>query len=143
MFDAVLRRLETLSETDPVRWHDLLWFVLSWALRRRPGSEREALIQTARESQTETTHREEIRRMSETIEQTWEQELVARGEARGEARGQLRTARESLRVLLEARFGPLSQELLRQIEAIDDLDRLRQLFRQALDVASLERMRLE
>jgi hypothetical protein len=32
LFTEVLRRLETLSEREPVRWHDLLWFVLSWAL---------------------------------------------------------------------------------------------------------------
>src|SRR5712691_6562000 len=36
VFIAVLRRLENLSEVEPVRWHDLLWFVLSWGLRRRP-----------------------------------------------------------------------------------------------------------
>ena len=54
--------------------------------------------------------------MSETIEQTWEQELLARGEARGEARGQLRAYRENLRELLEERFGPLPEGVIRQIQ---------------------------
>src|SRR5205823_1967614 len=44
-FEAILRevlqRLEPLSEQDRMRWLDLLWFIISWALRRRPGAERE------------------------------------------------------------------------------------------------------
>src|SRR5262249_48190991 len=47
----VLQRLEPLSEQDRMRWLDLLWFVLSWALRRRPGAERDRLLEAARSSQ--------------------------------------------------------------------------------------------
>src|SRR5436309_6818569 len=66
----VLRRLERISETETVRWQELLWFVLSWSLRRRPGEEREALVAAARESQSDVQHREEVRKMSEAIERT-------------------------------------------------------------------------
>ena len=74
--------------------------------------------------------------MAETITQTWEQELLARGEARGREQGQLATAREILRLQLEDRFGPLSEDLLRRIERTDDLERLRAALRQVLHITS-------
>ena len=43
--------------------------------------------------------------MSETIEQTWEQEVFAEGETRG----RLTEARENLRWLLERRFGTIPE----------------------------------
>jgi hypothetical protein len=134
----VLRRLEGLSEAERVRWHDLLWFVLSWGLRRRPGRERRRLLETARSSQAGVEHREDVRQMSETIEQTWEQEMLEQGATRG----QIREARNLLRLYLEERFGALSEEVAQQIEAIDDLERLRGLFRQALRVTSLAELEL-
>jgi hypothetical protein len=125
-----------------MRWHELLWFVLSWALRRRPGREREALMQTARESQIQVADREEVARISEAIAETWEQELVARGVALGEARGQLQEARATLRVLLEDRFGALPAPLVAQIEAVGELERLRGAIRQSSKLAALSDLRL-
>ena len=61
--------------------------------------------------------------MSETIEQTWEQELLAMGEARGKVEGRLIACKENLRALLEERFGPLPLELGERIEATTDLER--------------------
>jgi hypothetical protein len=33
VYTEVLRRLEPLSERDRMRWQDLMWFLVSWALR--------------------------------------------------------------------------------------------------------------
>jgi uncharacterized protein YceH (UPF0502 family) len=65
----------------------------------------------------------------ETILRTRDQEMLAQG--------QLREARNALQTLLEKRFGPLPEEVAQQIQAIEDLERLRQLFSQGLEVASL------
>jgi hypothetical protein len=164
VFASVLGRLEGLSEQEQVRWHDLLWFVLSWALRRRPSRERDEIFAAAEGSQAAVSHQEEIRRMSETIVETWEQEMFNREQELSNKQqellnrqqellnrqqellnrqqelfnsGQLNAYRENLRLLLEGRFGPLPEGLLQQIEAIDDLERLRGLFSQALSIASL------
>ena len=51
--------------------------------------------------------------------------------------GRLSAYRENLRLLLEERFGPLQEQLLQKIEAIEDLERLRSLFNQALSITSL------
>jgi hypothetical protein len=142
VFATVLRRLEGMSETERMRWYDLLWFVLSWALRRWPGQERTALFAAAPACQTEVEHQREVQPMSETIERTWEQEIFARGEVHGEARGQLLECRENLQVVLEARFGPIPEALAQQIESIDDLERLRAAFRQALRLDSLSDLKL-
>jgi hypothetical protein len=138
VFSTVVRRLEHLSRTEPVRWHDLLWFVLSWGLRRRPVAEREPLVRAAQASLRNRQRREEIRKMSETIFKTAEQEFFERGEAMGEARGQLANCRQNLRLLLEERFGPLPEALVAQIEGMEDLERLRAGLKQVLRVAALD-----
>jgi predicted transposase YdaD len=154
VFAAVLQRLEGLSDTDPVRWHDLLWFVLSWGLRRRPGREREQLLEAARTSQADVSHRLEVERMSETVDMSWNDEVFARGEARGEARGvalgeargeargRVNAYRESLRVGLEERFGPLPEAVAERLEALDDPERLRGLIRQAYRITDLAELDL-
>jgi predicted transposase YdaD len=55
------------------------------------------------------------------------QEIVAEGIAKGRAEGELRGARELLRTLGDRRFGAPSAEITAALEAIDDLNRLRQL----------------
>jgi hypothetical protein len=129
VFTEVLRRLEGLREQETVRWHALVGFVLSWAVRRRPGRERSQLWEAARDSQAAAAHREEMRTLSETIEQTWEQELLAEG--------QLREDREILRELLEDRFGTLPEALARRIEQTQDATRLRQCIRQVSHLREL------
>jgi hypothetical protein len=82
--------------------------------------------------------RVEVQGMSETIERTWEQEILARGEARGE----LRTRREDLRLVLEERFGKLPAELARRIDETEDPDRLRGALRQVVRLHSLADLKL-
>jgi hypothetical protein len=134
----VLQRLEGLSDRETLRWHDLLWFVLSWALRRRPSHERQPLMDAARRSQVEDSHQQEIETMSETIEKTWEQEMFERGESHG----RVLARREDLRILLEERFGSLPDRVTRKIEETDDIERLSQAIRQVLRMTSLEEFSL-
>jgi hypothetical protein len=144
VFAAVLRRLEGLSESERMRWRDLLWFVVSWALRRRPADERAVLLETARSSQMELKHREKVAQLTETVVETWEQELLARGrtegEARGRAEGEMQARREDLRLLLEEQFGPLPESLVAQISAVEDPERLRRALRQVLHLNSLDEL---
>jgi predicted transposase YdaD len=137
IYGQVFKRFEELIGRQEVRRQDLIWFVISWALRRRPGSERERLLAIAIECQTSAKRKREIEAMAKTIEKTWEQELLAEGEARGEARGLVRGRREDLRLVLQQRFGPLAPTVLQRIEAIDDPERLKSCFQQALDAATL------
>jgi hypothetical protein len=92
VYTAVLGRLQRLSAADPVRWHGLVQFVLAWALRRRPSAETEALLAAAQDSQADALLRQEVKRMSETILQTRDQEMLVQG--------QLQEARTTLRLLL-------------------------------------------
>jgi hypothetical protein len=133
VFGRVLQRLEGVSERERMRWHDLLWFLLSWGLRRRPQEERAGLLEAAESSQTDMARREEVRKMSETVQQTWEQELLALGKAEGERI----TTREDLQLVLEEKFGALPPILIQQIEAISDLQRLRSALRRAIHIQSL------
>jgi hypothetical protein len=111
-------------------------------LLRRSGSEREALVAAARASQRRVRDRDEIGTMSETIERTWEQELLARGQELGVELGQLASYRESLRLLLEERFGVLPTEVVARIEATTDRERLRAALRQVVHLGSLAEFEL-
>ena len=53
---------------------DLLWFVLSWCLRRRPKADREHIAAVAKASQTNRVHRAEAETMAEGLGLPWEQE---------------------------------------------------------------------
>jgi hypothetical protein len=78
-----------------------------------------------------------IRRFGGRVElakQTWEQEMMARA--------QLINTRESLRIVLEERFGPLPEALMRQIESIDDPERLRTGLRQVVHISTLAELKL-
>ncbi len=84
--------------------------------------------------------------MSQQLEQTWEEEVFARGEARGkevgEVMGALRNARDAVRDVLAERFGELPAGVVQRIEVADDLARLRAALRQALHVQSPEELQL-
>jgi hypothetical protein len=58
------------------------------------------------------------------------------------AEGELHACRQILRLQLEERFGSLPADLEREIESIDDLQRLRAGLRQVLHVKSLAELEL-
>jgi hypothetical protein len=133
-----LRRLESLSTLDSVRWKELLWFVLSWSLRRRPKSEKGDLEQSVLASQEGALTRAEVRAMSDVAWKPYEEELAEECEARGE----LRALRRSLRDLLEEKFGPAPEALGQRIEATTDADRLRAAIRQVLHIQAPDELKL-
>src|SRR5262249_43944667 len=129
------------AETDPRKRGDYggLALVFAGLADRRPGWE-EALKEG------------NVTQSQQVLE--WQAEAAARGGARGEgagaarrrgrgeARGALRDRREALRTLLEDRFGALPEALLKKIESTDDLDRLKQVFQQALRLEQLTDLKL-
>jgi hypothetical protein len=131
-FQGALRRLEALSQSDPVRWRELLWFLLSWALRRRPDEEQAAVQRLAEESQTQTAIRKEVETMSQAVKKTWEQSMLEKGELRGQ--------RKTIRRQLEKRFGPLPDPIAERLEAITDPACLEGLELQVLHVQSLDEL---
>jgi hypothetical protein len=138
VFAEVTRRLEPLSELERARWHDLMWFLVSWAYRRRPPAERQDLLSVATGRMNSVAAKEEVEKMSGMIGQTWEQELLTRGAARG----QLDATRVLLRSLLEDRFGSLPEEWLRRIDSTEDVERLRRCALQVRLVTTLEEVQL-
>jgi hypothetical protein len=133
VFTTVLQRLEGLSERDQVRWENLIWFVLSWGLRRRPEEEQTTLLEAARESQREVRHQEEMRKMSETVFQNWEETLLARGQSEGIA-----ALRRTLRRVVRSRFGGLSEGALAGIESARDLPTLENWIEKAALATSID-----
>jgi hypothetical protein len=72
----------------------------------------------------------------------WQAEAEQRGEKRGEERGELRGVRNSLRIVLENRFGMLSEEFLRRLDAVTDLGRLQAALKQATGIQTPDELHL-
>jgi hypothetical protein len=160
-----LRRLEGWAQQDRVDWQQLVKLVLHWALFRRPRAEHAAIVAAVRGSVSSAELVREVETMAEQLEQTYEQELLARGEARGEVRGEargearglargeaqglargeiqgeLKAYRKMLRKQLERRFAALSEGVLQRIEAAD-LPALEAALDRADTVQSPEELRL-
>jgi predicted transposase YdaD len=136
VYKRVLQRLEEMSEREHVRWHELIWFLLSWAMRRRPREEGEQLFAIAAESQGNVRRREEVREMGRAVRKTWADEIADEMLEEGEARGFLINSRDNLRLWLEERFGSVPEELSARIEATEDLERLRNALRQVVHIQS-------
>jgi flagellar biosynthesis/type III secretory pathway protein FliH len=91
-------------------------------------------------------HNEEVQAMR----MTWAEKLEAKGEAKGVELGKKEGLeigkqegfRQALLSMLGARFGPLSEDVRRRVEAIGSAERLNQIADQLLVAQSLEEMGL-
>jgi hypothetical protein len=114
-----LRHLEPQAQADRVGWQQLIKTMRYWGLFRRPKPEHAEILAPVRGCMANAELQREIETMAEQMQQTWEQELLARGrqvgEAAGEARGELKYCRKMVRKALEKRFGTLPEELLQRI----------------------------
>jgi hypothetical protein len=120
VYVAAMRRLEALAGQDHVRWYDLMRIILSWALWRRPGAEREALLAVAQATQANIDRQKEVGFMGQTIaESIWEE-----GWLKGRSEGELQVARRLLRQLLADRFGAVPEAVVQRIDSVTDVDRL-------------------
>jgi hypothetical protein len=118
-----LRHLEPQAQGDRVGWQQLVKTMLYWGLFRRPKPEHAQILASVRGCMANVALQREVETMAEQMQQTWEQELLARGrqvgERQGEERGELKTYRKLLRKALERRFGPLPEALSQRIEAAE------------------------
>jgi hypothetical protein len=136
--DEAYRRLAALTATDKVRWHDLMWFLLSWTMRRRPPQERADLIALAAARHEDAIVRREVEQMTQAIGQTWEQQLLERGMAVGT----ISALRTVLRNLLTQRFGNLPPALVQRIEQASDAERLNACIAQVYQIAAPDELQL-
>jgi hypothetical protein len=118
-----LRLLEPQAQADRVGWQQLIKTMLYWGVFRRPKPEHAQILTLARRCMTNAELQREVEIMSEQMQQTWEQELLARGrqvgERLGEEHGELKNCRKVVRKLLEQRFGPLPEAMLQRIAAAE------------------------
>jgi hypothetical protein len=138
VFGEVVRRLESLHSRDRMRWYDLMRIVLTWAMCRRPESERPALLSAAQSSQSNVARQKEVQTMGQTIAEA----IYAEGKAEGKAEATLATFRKLLRRLLEDRFGPLPEAVKQRIENTADLDRLEAAVVQVHRLPNLDELQL-
>jgi hypothetical protein len=103
VFRQLMRQLGPLAEQDKMRWRDLLWLAVSWVIQRPPESEHDDLVAEAQASQADQAAREEVKKVSDTIERTWAEAL--------EARVRRESIREALLEMLADLGGPVPEAL--------------------------------
>ena len=138
----VVERLSGLASRDEMRWHGLMWFVLGWALQRRPRDERDELTAMAVAAQRETLRQGEVRTMGQTIAEALREEGREQGLEQGLEQGSLTTARTILLGILKKRFGRLPKALRQQIETTIDLANLQACTIRASEIKSLDELGL-
>jgi hypothetical protein len=119
-----IRSLNTIRETDHVRWYELLWAILNYAGWRRPIPERPAIWEIV-ERENPANH-QEIKAMTMTIAEGLMHD------------GELRRLRKDITRILEIRFGGLPGGIPDQLAAISELDRLTAALEQAVLIEKLE-----
>jgi hypothetical protein len=140
VFTEALRRLEALHGRDRVRWYDLLRMVLTWALWRRPRSEREDLRASAQASQVDAAHKREVQTMGQTIAEWYIEQGRAEGRAEGEAKGRIDTLQRMLLRQGRQRLGEPSETITATLTALTDVERLEKLTERLLQVASWQEL---
>jgi hypothetical protein len=143
-----LRRIEGISDTEHVRWHELLHFLVSWAVRRRPGEERPEWQQAAVNSQRSRRHRQEVERMAQVAWRSYEEEMeekVAQAAAQATAQAvahaaaaAVRARRQDVMALIRRRFGSVPDSIQQKIERCDDPAALQSALVQVYEVSSPE-----
>jgi hypothetical protein len=117
-----LRHLEPQAQNDRVGWQQLIKTMLYWGLFRRPQAEHAHILASVRGCMANAELQREVETMAGQMHQTWEQELLARGQLAGQRQGEERgrlACRKALRQWLEQRFAPLPEDLIQRIEAAD------------------------
>lgn len=130
----VIQRLAPLRKEQKPTWEELMNFVLSWGVRRRPEEEAQRLYHEGIQGLDDVALTEEIRQMTEKLGRTWEQAVYERGERGGE----LKALREVLRTMLADKFGKLPKKVLKDIDQADQVDRLKAALRRVASLESLD-----
>jgi flagellar biosynthesis/type III secretory pathway protein FliH len=125
-----------------MRWHDLLWVLMSYAVKRRPVVERAALFAAAEASQAAVALQMEVRSMSQQVQETWDQwaerhyteEGVKKGHKEGLAEGQVVALKKALLRQGRQKFGQTSPDAEASLLALTDLERLERLMERIMQV---------
>lgn len=129
IFREVIEALDSLAATDRIRWHDLMRFVISWAFRRRPVDEANELKGIVATTQQKQSIKNEVDEMVESTFKTWEDILED---------GQILAKKEAVKRVVKKRLPNAPETVIEQVDAIDDMARLDDLFDRALDAESHE-----
>jgi hypothetical protein len=134
VFREAVRKVEALADQDRPRWQELFEAILTWSYARRPPSEQGVLQAEAETVQRDSRRKKEIKKMGQTIAESFIEE--------GMERGELRLARSLLLDLLKKRFRKVPKAVKQQIEATSDLSRLKEAILEVMNLQSLDDLRL-
>ncbi|MGF1582726.1 MAG: Rpn family recombination-promoting nuclease/putative transposase [Gemmataceae bacterium] len=153
IFLKMLEKMQALLSVDRPRGAELLQMALTWTSASRIDQERQELSEQVQQTKFEAAFTEEVKDMAtkaamtlaeivaqETTERVTKEvtEKVTKAVSQAVT---LRNKKESIKEALETRFGPLDTQITEQIDRIEDVVQLRDLFRQAVTIETLENLK--
>ena len=127
--------LDRLPEEERNQWAKLMWYLVLLIIHRRDEEERPEMISVLNETVKDRNRREEVLKMGRTAAQALIEE--------GEERGAIRTRQEVLLELMQDKFGSVPGNVEEQIQAIRDMNRLRELTRRVPKANSVDEIGIE
>jgi hypothetical protein len=138
LYQELMDKLALLWPTDRLRWQDLTWFILSWAARRRSAAERQDLVASTLEHyQHQADLMKEFQAVSNKTFVSYEEEVAERIRQH-----EMAARRETIRVMLEERFGALPEAMQKKINALATPEQFKEAVRQCVRVESLDQLQL-
>ena len=127
--------LDKLPEEDRNQWEKLMWYLVLLIFHRRDTEEQSELISLVDETTKDRNRREEVSKMGRTAAQALMEE--------GRELGLLQARQEALLDFIHSKFGSVPQKIEQQIQAIRDLNRLRELTRRVPKANSVDEINIE
>ena len=127
----VVFNLDRLPEEERNQWAKLMWYLVLLIIHRRDEEERPEMISVLDETVKNHNRREEVLKMGRTAAQALMEE------------GALQTGQEFLIEFIQSKFGSVPGGVERQIKAIRDMNRLRELTRRVPKANNVDEIGIE
>jgi hypothetical protein len=133
-----LERVNGLVEAEPTRWADLMTYIHALVYNERPQRERRTLQKLILDSMPSELHRQESIQMAETMADVLRRE----GKREGKLEGECHARQQTLLRQLTQRFGDVPHEVVKAVEATQDVERLDAWLDRILTATTLDEMQL-
>jgi hypothetical protein len=157
IFTRAVHQVKKIKEAEHVRWQALMQMMLTWVFWRRSEAERLALLAEVERAEVSVKRKGEIQQMVNKIGPTFvdlamekamekamerakalvKEEWREKGRVEGQEQGKLQSCRDILKTLLQDRFPRVPKKLLKQIDAVEDVEQLRQAIRRVSQCESI------
>ena len=129
--------LRLMPPEERANWSKLIYFMMAFIYERREESEHDEFLNIIKSSIDDKSRRKEVEKMGKTMAQVLEARGEAKGEAKGIALGMISAKQNDIIKLLRLRFEYISEDIVKRIKSINQIDRLDAIFERAVTAKTI------